>query len=119
MGWKVFDRIPVGGENFRNSPDWSWGPPSLLYNGYRATFPRVKQPGRGVDHRPPSKAEVKESVVIPLLPLWAFVACSRVNLTLLIYPNVYATCFGFIEDVHRHVNTKTIKRVQSFVWVLY
>jgi hypothetical protein len=33
----------------------------LLYNGYR-NFPRVKRPGRGVDHPTPSSAEVKENV---------------------------------------------------------
>ena len=32
------DRIPVGGEIFRTLPDRPWGPPSLLYNGYRV-FP--------------------------------------------------------------------------------
>ena len=45
------------------------------------SFPGVKRPERGVDHPPSSSAEVKERVVIPLLPLWAFVACSRVNFT--------------------------------------
>jgi hypothetical protein len=25
---------PGGGEIFRTHPDWPWGPPSLLYNGY-------------------------------------------------------------------------------------
>jgi hypothetical protein len=40
------DRIPVGGEIFRTSPDRPWGPPSLLYNGYRV-FLRVES-GRGV-----------------------------------------------------------------------
>jgi hypothetical protein len=45
------------------------------------SFPVVKRPGRGVDHPPPSSAEVKVRVVIPLLPLWAFMACSRVNCT--------------------------------------
>jgi hypothetical protein len=35
------------------------GPPSLLQNGYRVSFPRVKRPGRGVNHPPPSSAEVK------------------------------------------------------------
>ena len=39
----------------------------------------VNWPGRGVDHPHPSSAEVKERV--ELLPLWAFVACSRVNFT--------------------------------------
>jgi hypothetical protein len=39
----------------------------------------IKRPGRGVDHPPPSSAEVKERV--ELLLLWAFVVCSRVNFT--------------------------------------
>jgi hypothetical protein len=29
------DRIPVGGEIFLACPDRPWGPPSLLYKGYR------------------------------------------------------------------------------------
>ena len=49
------------------------------------SFPWVKQPGRGVDHPPPSRAEVKESRVIALLPVWPFVACSRVNFTFYLY----------------------------------
>jgi len=44
-------------------------------------FPGVKRPCCGLHHEPPSSAEVKERVAIPLLRLWAFVACSRVNLT--------------------------------------
>jgi hypothetical protein len=30
------DRFPVGGEIFRNRLDRPWGPPNLLYNGYRS-----------------------------------------------------------------------------------
>jgi len=46
------------------------------------SFPGVKQPRRGVDCPPPTSAEVKRnSRAIPLLPLWAFMACSRVNCT--------------------------------------
>jgi len=41
-----------GSEIFRTSPDRPWGPPSLLYNGYRVSFSGVKWPGRGVDHPP-------------------------------------------------------------------
>jgi hypothetical protein len=37
-------RIPVGGEIFSNRPDRPWGPPSLLYKGYRV-FPEVKAAG--------------------------------------------------------------------------
>jgi hypothetical protein len=35
-----------------------WGPPSLLYSGYRV-FLGVKGPGRGADNQPPSSAEVE------------------------------------------------------------
>ena len=41
-----------GGEIFRKRPDRPWGPPSLLYNGYRVYFPGVKRTGRGVEHPP-------------------------------------------------------------------
>ena len=47
-------------------------------------FPGIKQPGRGFDHAHPSRAEVKKSRAIPLLPLWAFVACCRVKFYLAI-----------------------------------
>jgi len=35
-GWSG-DRMPVGGEIFRVRSDRPWGPPSLLYNGYRVS----------------------------------------------------------------------------------
>jgi hypothetical protein len=47
----------------QTSPEY---PPSLLYNGYRVYFPGVKRPGRGVNHPPPSSAEVKERVELYL-----------------------------------------------------
>ena len=47
-----------GDEIFRTCPDWPWGPPSLLYNGYRV-FPRGKErPKRDADPSPPSSAVV-------------------------------------------------------------
>jgi hypothetical protein len=46
------------GEIFRTCPDQPWGPPSLLYNGYRV-FPRGKErPVRDADLSPPSSAVV-------------------------------------------------------------
>ena len=44
------DRIPVIA--FRTYPDRLRGPTSLLYSGYRVSFPGVKRPGRGVNHPP-------------------------------------------------------------------
>jgi hypothetical protein len=59
---------------FRSRPDRPWGPPSLLYNGCRDSFPGVKRPGRGVDHPPSSSARVKERVELylysPSGPSW-------------------------------------------------
>jgi hypothetical protein len=49
------DRIPVG-----DRPDRPWGLPSLLYNGYRLSFPGLKRPGRGVDHPPHPAPRLKK-----------------------------------------------------------
>jgi hypothetical protein len=63
-----------GGQIFRSCPDWSWGPPSLLYDGYQVCFQGVKRPGCGINHLPPSSAEVKERVELylycPSGPSW-------------------------------------------------
>jgi hypothetical protein len=57
-GWVVWGSNPGGGEIFRTCPDRPWGPPSLLYNGYR-DFPGGKDwPGRDADPSPPSNAMV-------------------------------------------------------------
>ena len=46
----------AGVEIFRTCPDRPWGPPSLLYNGYRV-FPGGKvRTGRAADHSPSSSA---------------------------------------------------------------
>jgi hypothetical protein len=50
----------------RSFPHRPWGPPSLLYNGYWASFPGVKRPGCSVNHPPPYSAEVKERVELNL-----------------------------------------------------
>jgi hypothetical protein len=59
---------------FRTYPNQPFGPPSLLYNGHQVSFLGVKQPGLGVDHPPPSSAEVKERVELylyyPSGPSW-------------------------------------------------
>jgi hypothetical protein len=49
-------------------PDRLWGPPSLLFNGYRGSFPGVKQPGPEADHSPPSSTEVKNCGAVSPLP---------------------------------------------------
>jgi hypothetical protein len=44
IGWTVRGSNLGGGEIFRTRPDRSWGPPSLLCNGYRV-FPGGKAAG--------------------------------------------------------------------------
>ena len=84
--WTVMGSNPGGGEIFHTHPDRSWGPVSLLHNGYRVSFPGVKRPGRGDEHPTPSSAEVKERVELYLYsPFWP----SRpvVGWTLVLEPN--------------------------------
>jgi hypothetical protein len=59
-GWTVRGSKPGEGEIYRTCPDRPWGPPRLLYSGYRV-FPGGKvRPGLDADHSPTSSAEVME-----------------------------------------------------------
>jgi hypothetical protein len=73
-GSKGKNRGQAKKKKFSHRPDRPWGPPSLLYNGYRVSFPGVKRPGHGVDHPPSSSARVKERVDLylysPSGPSW-------------------------------------------------
>jgi len=62
-------------EPFQTGP----GAHPASYTMVTGSFPGVKWPRHGVDHPPPSSAQVKERVELSLLPLWAFMACSMVN----------------------------------------
>ena len=73
MGWTIRGSNSGGGEIFRTRPDRSWGPPNLLYNGYRV-FPGGKATGAWRSPPTPSSAEVKERVELyvysPSGPSW-------------------------------------------------
>jgi hypothetical protein len=56
-GWAVRGSNPGGGEIFRTCSDRPWGPPSLLYSGYRYFPGGRKRPGRD-DPSSASSAEV-------------------------------------------------------------
>jgi hypothetical protein len=61
-------RIPLVARFSAPVQTWPWGPASLLYSGYRVTFPGAKRLGRGVKHPLPSNAEVKERIKLTSTP---------------------------------------------------
>jgi len=76
-GWTVRGSNPGGGEIFRACPDRSWGPPSLLYNGYRV-FPGGKErSGRDADPSPPSSAVIKKEESYTTTPPMGRTACTE------------------------------------------
>ena len=79
MGWTVRRSNP-GGARFSAPVQNRPGAHAASYSKGTGSFPGVKRPGRGVEH-PPHLAPRLKSTAIPLLPFWAFVACSRVNFT--------------------------------------
>jgi len=72
-GWTARGSNPGGSEIFRTRPDRPWGPPNLLYNGYRV-FPGVKAAGAWCISPTSSSDEIKERVELyiysPFGPLW-------------------------------------------------
>ena len=64
--WTVRGSNPGGGDIFRTGPDQPWGPPSLLYSGYRVSFTGVKRSGRCANQPLPYSTEVKERVELYL-----------------------------------------------------
>jgi len=59
MGWTVQGSNPGGGKIFHTRPDQPCGPPSLLYNGYRVSFPGVKRQRHGIHHPHPFRTWIK------------------------------------------------------------
>jgi hypothetical protein len=95
------------GEIFRTPPEQPWGPPSLLYNGYRVFPGGSKRPGRDADPSPCSSAKVwKQSRAIPLLSLRAFVACKKgetyLNINYKLY-NLYKVTILLTNGNGRHI----------------
>jgi len=68
---------PGSNEIFRTCPDRLWGPPSLLYNGYRV-FPGGKvRPGCDADPSPPSITVVKKEYSYTSSPPVGRTACTE------------------------------------------
>ena len=113
---------PGGGEIFRTRPDRPWGPPSFLYNGYR-DFSRSK--AAGALCWPPTVIWVPRSWkgrAIPLLTLWAFVACYREKLYFTFMKKIENTgvavgfFYAFIQSCHNAANFMYCLYIQTGVF---
>ena len=130
MGWTLWGSNLGGGETFRTRPGKPWGPPSLLYNGYRV-FPGVKRQERGVDHLPYLQCRgLKNGTAIPLPTLRAVVTYkggtfiffnftkrsnngtkSEIRVTLAVTDQIYGSgCF--LKSCHTH-NTRVFGDVRD------
>ena len=74
-GWSG-DRIPVGARFFAPVQK-GWGPPNLLYNGYRVFSGGKERPGRDADPSPPSSAVVKKGYSYTSPPPMGRTACTE------------------------------------------
>jgi len=81
MGW--YNTVSIATHYRLNVPgiESQWGR-DFPHLSRPALGPTQQRPGCGVDHPPPSSAEVKGRVE---LYLYFFVACSRVNFTFYLY----------------------------------
>ena len=95
MGWTVQESNPFGGGGiFHTRPDRPCGH-SASYTVDVGLFLRVKRPEHGVNHSPPSSAEVKEKVYLYSL-LCASMAGYRVKLTFNFWIILYLP-FSFLK----------------------
>ena len=76
-GWTVRGSNPGWGEIFHTCPDRPWGPPSLLYNGYRLFPGGTERPGRDADPSSPSSAVVMNEQSYTSTPPMGRTACTE------------------------------------------
>ena len=103
-------RTPVG-TIFPIGPERPRGPPSLLYKGYWVSSAGVMRPWRGVDHSPPSSAEVKEGVQLYLYSPSGHSWCYRAQFTS--YFIIYV--IGYTRD---EVSVFTCNDMNTFTYPL-
>ena len=100
--WRLATGSTVRGSNlgrvkiFHTRPDRLSAPPILLYNGYRVSFPGVKRPGCGVNHRPPFCAEVRERVDLCLCYSSGLHGLLQAGLHILYFPLCVCVCSYYL-----------------------
>ena len=86
MGQTVRGLNPGEGKIFCTHPDQPWGPPSLLYSGYRVSFPGVKRQRHGIHHPHPFSTLIKNEYSYTFTPLLGVYGLFRVNFTFVNLP---------------------------------
>jgi hypothetical protein len=83
--------------------------PTLQNNGHRVSVPVVKRPGRGLNHPPPSSAEVKERVELYLYSpselSWPVLGKKKLLCSMYIVVNLTETHSGFCEERTQYLYT--------------
>jgi hypothetical protein len=79
------EKNPGGGNIFCTPPERPWGPPRLLYNGYRVT-PGVKRPQCGVDIHPHLAPKLNKEKPYPYSASWPLWIVIGWNLPLFTLP---------------------------------
>ena len=100
MGWTVLGSNPGGGARFSAPIRTGPGAHPASYTMGTGSFPGVKQPGRGVDHPPPSSAEVKEKVELYLYYIKDSTSAQQYS-------------FITIKVSNRHVSTHQVVIIRS------
>jgi hypothetical protein len=101
-GWMVRKSNSSRGKIFRTLPDRSWGPLSLLYNGFRG-----KATGAWHDHLHHLALRLKKNRDVPLLFLWVFMVFSRVK---------FAFTFTTREHITVLVRLESMKIYYFCIW---
>jgi len=73
-GWRIRASSPGRNQRFctpSKRPVPFWGPPNLLFSGYRGSFPLLYHPPWEVDHILPPRAEVKS--------VWIYISTSLIR----------------------------------------
>ena len=113
-GWMVRGSNPGGGEIFRTHPDRPWGPPSLLFSGYRVFPGGRERPECDIDPSPLLVPRSRNSRAIPLFPLWtvrpveSLSACTRVHF--------YLSYIVELNDLYSSPNIVRVIKLRRMRW---
>jgi len=116
----VWGSNPGREEIFRTCTDRPWGPPSLLYNGYRVFLGGKERPGCDADHSSSSSAVVKK--------VQSLSACTRVHCTFTLqvkYFLMIMSTFIYIYIQYMNIKDSCVQRtvkgkhLENFVHLKY